>query len=110
MGCKNKEYNNKREDRARPDEDEDAKEDKERVPDGKGNAFRNLDRLVDALKKGHFSLFYSKCKGLCMRINKIERHSKSKEVRPDIKHRKSIPQHSVAETRRPKQTTQTKKW
>jgi hypothetical protein len=71
----NKEYNNEGKNRARPHENEDTKENEERMPQCKGDNFRYLDRLINTLEEGHLCLLDTKRKSLCMRVNKIEGNS-----------------------------------
>ena len=71
----NKKNNNKREYWARPDKNKNTEEDKEGVPHGEGNTFRDLYWLVNTFKKRHFGFFYPKGESLCVWVDKVERNS-----------------------------------
>ena len=88
---KNEKDYDKWEDRSRPDEDEDTKKNEERVKDGKGDDFGDLDGLIETFKKRHFGFFYTTCESLYMRIDEVQCNCKSKKIWPNIKHTKSIP-------------------
>jgi len=61
------------------------------MPQCEGDSFRDLDGLIDTFKESHLGFFYPSSKRLGVRIDKIERYRKAKEVWPDTKHEKSIP-------------------
>jgi hypothetical protein len=89
LGRKNDERDDKRQNRAWPDENKNAQNDKEGVPQCKGN--RLWDVFVKALEYGEICFLDSGKHRNPMRVDEVERNRKTQKVWPDVEHDNSIP-------------------